>query len=138
MEHAARRRPLAGLLARREGTVLHQRAIRPDDAPRLPRQTILFRFFGVMPELNNELAGRLSHADDENRMAVVATLGASADEPTITLARYQRPASEAGEIALAVEDAGKGAASVPNCCERWQPTRARPRLHHPHRRSDVR
>jgi len=72
---------LAGPLVLRDGTVLHQRAIRADDAPRLQafherlsRQTTLFRFFGVMPELSSELAGRLSHVDYDNRMAVVATV----------------------------------------------------------------
>lgn len=106
---------LAGLLMLRDGTVLHQRAIRGDDAPRLQafhgrlsRQTIVFRFFGVMPVLSSELAGRLSHVDYENRMAVVATPGVGANEPIIAVARYQRTAPVAAEIALAVEDRWQG------------------------------
>lgn len=106
---------VAGPLMLRDGTVLYQRAIRADDASRLQafhrrlsRQTILFRFFGVMPELRSELAERLSYVDYENRMAVVATPGAGADEPIIAVARYQRTAPEVAEIALAVEDRWQG------------------------------
>jgi RimJ/RimL family protein N-acetyltransferase len=106
---------LEGPLILRDGMMLHQRVIRADDAPRLQafhqrlsRQAILFRFFGVMPELRSELAERLSHVDYENRMAVVATLGAGADEPIIAVARYQRTAPDAAEIALAIEDRWQG------------------------------
>lgn len=106
---------LAGPMLLRDGTVLYQRVIRADDAPRpqafhrrLSRQAILFRFFGVMPELRSELAERRSHVDYESRVAVVATLGAGADEPIIAVARYQRTAPEAAEIALAVEDRWQG------------------------------
>lgn len=106
---------LAGPLLPRDGTALHQRAIRADDAPRLQafhgrlsRQTILFRFFGVMPVLSGELAGRLSHVDYENSMAVVATSEVGVDEPIIAVARYQRTAPRVAEIALAVEDRWQG------------------------------
>lgn len=106
---------LAGPMTLRDGTVLYQRAIHISDAPRLQafhgrlsRQTILFRFFGVVPELSSEFAERLSHVDYENRMAVVATLEAGADEPIIAVARYQRTAPETAEIALAVEDRWQG------------------------------
>lgn len=106
---------LARPMVLHDGTVLHQRAIRPDDAPclqtfhgRLLRQTILFRFSGVMPELRRVLAECLSHVDYENRMAVVVTPGASADESIIAFARYRRTAPEAAEVALAVEDRWQG------------------------------
>ncbi len=102
----------------RDGTALHLRAVRTDDAPRLQafhkrlsRRTIQFRFFGVMPELSDELAERLSHVDYENRMAVVGTVampGGSVDEQIVAIARYQCRTPEAAEIAVAVEDRWQG------------------------------
>jgi GNAT superfamily N-acetyltransferase len=106
---------LDGPLVLRDGTVLHQRAIRADDAlrlqafhQRLSRQTVVFRFFGVMPVLSSELAERLSHVDYGDRMAVVATPGVGTDEPIIAVVRYQRTTPEVAEIALAVEDRWQG------------------------------
>ncbi len=106
---------LDGPLVLHNGTVLHQRAIHPDDAQglqafhaRLSRQAITFRFFGAMSTLSSELAERLSHVDYTNRMAVVATLGVGADDPIIAVARYQRTEPEAAEIGLAVEDRWQG------------------------------
>jgi GNAT superfamily N-acetyltransferase len=106
---------LEGPLTLRDGTTLHQRAIHADDAPRLrafhhrlSRQTVMLRFFGMMPELSHELAERLSHVDYDSRMAVVATQGASADAPIIAVVRYQRAEPDAAEIALAVEDSWQG------------------------------
>lgn len=106
---------LAGPLELRDGARLHQRAIRADDAvrlrafhERLSRQTIVLRFFGVMPELSDELAERLSHVDYDSRMAVVATATDEVDAPIIAVVRYQRSEPEAAEIALAVEDSWQG------------------------------
>lgn len=106
---------LAGALVLRDGTRLHQRAIRSDDAARLQafhgrlsRKSVLFRFFGVMPVLNSDLAVRLSQVDYDNRMAVVATADGSADAPIIAVARYQRTGPEVAEIGLAVEDRWQG------------------------------
>ncbi len=99
----------------RDGTLLHQRAIHPDDAgrlqafhSRLSTQAIIYRFFGTVPKLGSELAGRLSHVDYENRMAIVATQGEGKDEPIIAVVRYQRETPEAAEIALVVEDRWQG------------------------------
>lgn len=118
-----------GPLVLRDGTVLRQRAIRADDAPRLQAfhsrlswQTIRYRFFGVMPVLNSELAERLSHVDYENRMAVVATVATLGDErrdaeadvdanmeaPIVAVVRYQRTGPEVAEFALVVEDGWQG------------------------------
>ena len=106
---------LEGPLTLRDGATLHRRAIRADDAPRLrafhhrlSRQTVMLRFFGVMPELSHELAERLSHVDYDSRMAVVATQEASADAPIVAVVRYQRAEPDAAEIALAVEDSWQG------------------------------
>lgn len=99
----------------RDGALLHKRAIHADDAARLQAfhsrlssKAIVFRFFGALPELGNELAGRLSHVDYEHRMAVVVTLGEGVDEQIIAVARYQREDAESAEIALAVEDCWQG------------------------------
>lgn len=106
---------LDGPLVLHDSRILHRRVIRADDTERLQalygrlsRQAILFRFFGVMPELNIELAERLSHVDYENRMAVVATPGDGADEPIIAVARYQYTEPGVAEFALAVEDHWQG------------------------------
>ncbi len=102
---------LKELFRARDGALLHQRAIMGGDAERLQAfherlstETIIFRFFGAMPRLGGELAGRLSHVDYVNRMAVVATLGEGADEQIIAVVRYQRETPEAAEVALVVED----------------------------------
>ena len=105
-------------LTLRDGRVIHMRPIHSDDAPRLQdfhqrlsHQSLYFRFFGEMPELNRELAERLSHVDYMDRMAIVATPGADTDAPIIAVARYQRveePAARAAELALAVEDSWQG------------------------------
>lgn len=105
-------------LTLRDGRVIHMRPIHSDDAPRLQdfhhrlsHQSLYFRFFGEMPELNRELAERLSDVDYVERMAIVATPAADADAPIIAVARYQRvekPAAQAAELALAVEDSWQG------------------------------
>lgn len=99
----------------RDGALLHKRAMHADDAARLQAfhsrlssEAIVFRFFGALTELGNELAGRLSHVGYEHRMAVVATLEEGADEQIIAVARFQREDSESAEIALAVEDRWQG------------------------------
>lgn len=102
-------------LIARNGALLRQRAIRADDATRLQefhlrlsREAIIFRYFGAMSELSDELARRLSHVDYENHMAVVITLGAGMGEQIIAVARYQREAPKSAEIAFTVEDRWQG------------------------------
>lgn len=98
-----------------DGTRLHQRAIRPDDAPRLQafhhrlsHKAVFFRFFGLMPDLTDDLAGHLSLVDYVERMAIVVTPSGGADEPIIAVARYQRRTKDEAEFALAVEDLWQG------------------------------
>lgn len=106
---------LAGGIALSDGAMLYQRAIHADDATRLQafhkrlsHQSILFRFFGEVPELSVSFAERLSHVDYETRMAVVVNAGTGADMPIVAVARYQRLDQESAEIALAVEDDWQG------------------------------
>lgn len=98
-------------LTLRDGASVRQRAIRPDDAgrlqalhARLSRETIVFRFFGALPVLADEFAGRLSNVDYDARMAVVATIGEGVSEEIIAVARYQTVDAGVAEMALAVED----------------------------------
>ncbi|HEX6544152.1 MAG TPA: GNAT family N-acetyltransferase [Ktedonobacterales bacterium] len=105
----------SGTLVARDGRTFHYRAIHPDDAPRLQNfhqrlshRSLIFRFFGEMPELGSALAERLSHVDYEDRMAIVATPGDDPDEPIIAVARYERAEPWAAEFALAVEDRLQG------------------------------
>jgi GNAT superfamily N-acetyltransferase len=106
---------LGGALALRNGSLFHWRAIHPDDAERLQafhqrlsHQTLLFRFFGEMPVLSREFAGRLSHVDYHDRMAIVVTPGASVDEPIVAVARYEQTAPGEAEFALVIEDRWQG------------------------------
>lgn len=111
---------LEGPLVLRDGTVLHQRAIRPDDGKqlqalhgRLSHKAIVFRFFGALSVLSTNFAEYLSHVDYEHRMAVVATAGTGAEERIVAVVRYAHREPETAEVALAVEDhlQGQGIAS---------------------------
>ena len=106
---------LGGSLALRSASIFQWRAIHPDDAPRLQafhqrlsHQTLLFRFFGEMPVLSWEFAERLSHVDYHDRMAIVVTPGASADEPIVAVARYEQTVPGEAEFALVIEDRWQG------------------------------
>lgn len=106
---------IAGPLTLRDGTRLYQRAIRPDDAPRLQafhtrlsRNAVFYRFCGLLPDLPDELARRMSLVDYEDRMAIAITEGAGEDEPIIAVGRYERRTPGAAEFALAVEDRWQG------------------------------
>lgn len=104
-----------GTMMVRDGTLLHWRAIQPDDAERLQafhkrlsHKSLLFRFFGEMPVLGRELAESLSHVDYTNRMAIVVTPGTGANEPVIAVVRYERADDDSAEMALVVEDSWQG------------------------------
>lgn len=106
---------LAWPLPLRDGTALRQRAIRPDDAPRLQAfhsrlsdRSIFFRFAGIVPTLSAEFAERLSHVDYVNRMAIVVTPDNGNAESIIAIARYERCEPATAEFALAVEDSWQG------------------------------
>jgi RimJ/RimL family protein N-acetyltransferase len=105
----------------RDGQRIHIRAIRADDTERLRAfhrrlspDTIIFRFFGVVPELSEEFALRLSHVDYTKRMALVATTGPGPDEQILAVVRYDRVAPQTAEVAFVVEDRlqGHGIATV--------------------------
>ncbi len=102
-------------LTLRDGNLVRVRAIRADDTDRLRAfhsrlsiDSIIFRFFRVLPELSEELANRLTNIDYENRMALVATVEQEAEERIIAVVRYERTGAETGEVAFVVEDRWQG------------------------------
>jgi len=119
---------LAGPLALRDGATIHVRAIRPDDAERLRAfhaslspDTILFRFFRLLPELSPEEAARFTQLDYENRMALVATAGPEPDAPILGVARYDRAGPEEAEVAFVVRDRWQGRGVAPALLHRLAP-----------------
>jgi RimJ/RimL family protein N-acetyltransferase len=94
-----------------DGTVVRARPIRWDDDERLRAfhaslspQSIVFRFFSVVPQLSPEAAQHFTHVDYEHRMAPVATTGRGEAEQIIAVVRYDRTAAELAEIAFVVRD----------------------------------
>lgn len=102
-------------LTLRDGATVAMRAIRADDTERLRAfharlspDTIYFRFFSLLPELMPQVAERLTHVDYENRMALVATIGADDDEQIVAVVRYDRAGPTLAEVAFVVEDEWQG------------------------------
>ena len=88
----------------KDGTVIHLRPIRPDDAPRLvalfdrlSQQTAYQRFFSVLKRLPPAYARVFANVDYRQRLAIVAERAAPAGPELIGVGRYE-PA-EATEIA---------------------------------------
>ena len=102
-------------LSLRDGVTLRLRAIRLNDAPRLQAfhhrlsdRSVFFRFAGILPELNRELAERLSQVDYTERMAIVVTPQRGVEQPIIAVVRYQRVERDTAEFAIAVDDSWQG------------------------------
>jgi GNAT superfamily N-acetyltransferase len=99
----------------RDGSMVFVRPLRADDMRRLQEfhrrlstDTIVFRFFRVLPELSDQAAYELTHIDYENRMALAATTGEGADEQIRAVVRYDRMGPETAEVAFVVEDRWQG------------------------------
>jgi RimJ/RimL family protein N-acetyltransferase len=100
----------------KDGTALHIRPIRPDDAPRLmdlydrlSRLSAYQRFFSIMKRLPPDWARLLATVDHRRRLALVAERG-PADAPEIeAVARYE-PTDDPGtaEVAFAIQDGYQG------------------------------
>jgi RimJ/RimL family protein N-acetyltransferase len=102
-------------LALRDGTRVRVRPIRPDDTERLrafhaslSADTIMMRFFHLMPELPRSLAEHFTHVDYQNRMALVALQGDSPGERFLGVVRYDRIGPAQAEVAFVVEDHWQG------------------------------
>ena len=102
-----------------DGSQIHVRPIRPDDAPRLQalhsrlsRDSIYFRFFSPLPVLTDDRAAYFATVDYAQRMALVAVDrpgGTMPDQPShdeeiAAVARYDLLADGRAEVALLVED----------------------------------
>jgi len=91
-----------------EGTTIHLRTIRPDDAPGLVRfhqglspQSIYRRFFSVHPKLSDAEVAWFTCVDYVNRLALVAEDGGR----LVAIGRYDKsPGSREAEVAFVVLD----------------------------------
>lgn len=104
----------------KDGTVVHLRPIRPDDAPglvalfdRLSRHTAYQRFFSVLKRLPPAYAKVFANVDYRQRLAIVAEMVAPAGPELIGVGRYE-PADAPEivptivEVAFVVQDAWQG------------------------------
>jgi GNAT superfamily N-acetyltransferase len=88
------------------------RPIRPDDAERLTafhgrlsRKTIYYRFFSIVPSLNEKMLRHFVDTDYDHRLALVGVF----DGQIIGVARYERyEGTSDAEVAFVVEDAFQG------------------------------
>jgi acetyltransferase len=103
----------------RDGTTMHVRPIRPEDAELerrfvngLSEQTRFFRFFYRMHELSPGMLARFTQVDYDREMALVGVV-ADADAPEgvsfVGVARFiQNPDNESAEYAIVVGDEWQG------------------------------
>lgn len=108
-------RELESTFCLRDGHEVRVRAIRPDDAERLQRfhsrlslDTIVFRFFRVVPQLSREMAEHFTQLDYDRRMALIATLGEGAAEEILAVVRYDATSPTEAEVAFVVRDEWQG------------------------------
>jgi GNAT superfamily N-acetyltransferase len=99
-------------LTLKDGSVVHIRPIRPDDAPRLQelhsrlsRQSAYQRFFSIVKRLPSDWARMLANVDYQRRLALVVEAGAGTELELIGVGRYE-PTNEKGtvEVAFVVQD----------------------------------
>ena len=111
-EPAAYPRELERDVLLKDGTRVHLRPIRPDDAPRLQvlydrlsRHTAYQRFFTVMKRLPPDWARILASVDYRTRLALVAERPGEHGPELIGVGRYE-PTDEPGgaEVAFVVQD----------------------------------
>jgi len=99
-----------------DGTRLHLRPIRPDDAPRLiefyDRLSLLTayqRFFNVMKRLPPDWARILATVDYHHRLALIAECGPPDAPVLVAVARYEPTNDpETAEVAFVVQDGFQG------------------------------
>lgn len=100
-----------------DGSQIHLRPIRPDDAPRLQalhgrlsRDSIYFRFFSPLPVLTDARAEFFANVDYQRRLALVAVDRADdtgrsfPDEQIVGVSRYDLDDHGRAEVAIVVED----------------------------------
>jgi RimJ/RimL family protein N-acetyltransferase len=95
-----------------DGTPVHLREIRPDDADalvafheQLSPESIVLRYFGPHPRLSPKEVERLTNVDGVDRFALVAVC----DDRIVGVTRYERtPGTDEAEVAFLVADAFQG------------------------------
>jgi RimJ/RimL family protein N-acetyltransferase len=99
-------------LVLRDGTRVHVRPIRPDDAPRLvsayaklSAHSAYQRFFSTMRRLPPDWAQLLATVDYERRLALIAERMANHEMELLAVARYEPSRDDAPEVAFVVLDA---------------------------------
>lgn len=91
-----------------DGSTVHLRPIRPDDADRLRTfhaqlspESVYFRYFAPYPMLRDSDVAHLTQVDHVNRVALVATMNGE----IVGVSRYERLTDEAvAEVAFVVRD----------------------------------
>ncbi|SKC72667.1 GNAT family N-acetyltransferase [Krasilnikoviella flava] len=110
----------------RDGTTMHVRPLRPDDADAVQRfqeaqseRSAYFRFFAPVRRLTDRELARLTHLDQRDRVALVAVRPGADDggrprEDVLGVARYDKVSPAEAEVAFNIADAmqGKGLGSV--------------------------
>jgi RimJ/RimL family protein N-acetyltransferase len=97
-------------LTLRDGSLVHLRPIRPDDAPklqelhsRLSRESAYQRFFAIVRRLSPDWARTLASVDYHRRLALVAEAGAGGD--LVAVGHYEpTDAQDTVEVAFVVQD----------------------------------
>ena len=100
----------------KDGTRLHLRPIRPEDAPRLidfydhlSQHTAYQRFFTIMKRLPPDWARLLATVDYQRRLAIVAESGPATAPELVAVARYEPTSDpETAEVAFVVHDRLQG------------------------------
>lgn len=100
----------------KDGTALHIRPIRPEDAPRLidfynhlSRHSAYQRFFSIMKRLPPDWARFLATVDYRTRLALVAEHGPAAAPELVGVARYEPTVNpDTAEVAFVVQDGLQG------------------------------
>lgn len=100
----------------KDGTHLHLRPIRPEDAPRLidfydhlSQHTAYQRFFTIMKRLPPDWARLLATVDYQRRLAIVAESGPATAPELVAVARYEPTNDpETAEVAFVVNDGLQG------------------------------
>lgn len=106
---------IRSLFCLRDGQEVLVRAIRADDSERLRTfhsrlsvDTVVFRFFRVVPELTREMADHFTQVDYVRRIALVATTGAGTEEEILGVVRYDALDAGTAEVAFVVRDEWQG------------------------------
>jgi len=100
----------------KDGTRLHVRPIRPEDAELerafvggLSEQSRYFRFMHHLPQLTPQMLARFTQVDYDREMALVAIAGDGDTAHFVGVARYvTNPDQESAEFAIVIGDAWQG------------------------------